>query len=76
MYVFVSQIPEVSAFRDVLTDKFVGVFDGPFLLGGVTVRKVYGCVQSLGYPPMPAELHAVVRSYCLRSVLYHASKDF
>ena len=63
MYVFVGQIPEVSSFRDVLADNFVGVLDGPFLPGGVTVRKVYGCLQSPGYPPVPAELHAVVRSY-------------
>ena len=63
MYVFVGQILEVSPFRDVLADKFVGVLDGPFLPGGVAVRKVYGCVQCRGYPPMPVELHAVVRSY-------------
>ena len=45
MYVSVGQIPEVSPFMDVLADKFVGVLDGLFLPGGVTVRKVYGCVQ-------------------------------
>ena len=63
MYVFVGQIPEVSAFRNVLADKFVGVFDGSFLPGGVTVGEINRGLQRIGYPPVTAELHAVVSSY-------------
>ena len=59
----VSKLPEVSPLRNVLPYQLVGVLDGPFLPGGVAVGEINRGLQRLGYPPVPAELHPVVRSY-------------
>ena len=63
MYELVSKLPEVSPLRNVLPYQLVGVLNGPFLPGGVAVGEINRRIQGLGYPPVPAELHPVVRSY-------------
>ena len=63
MDVVVAQLPEIGPFRDVLPDEFVGVLDRSLLPRGVAVGEVHGGLQRLGYLPVAAELHAVVRGY-------------
>jgi hypothetical protein len=52
---------EVSAFWDVLSDKFVGVLYSPFLPGSIRVGKEDGyTLEGLGQVGMAGELKAVV----------------
>ena len=52
---------EVSAFRDVLSDKFVGVFYSPFLPGSIRVGKEdRHTLEGLGQVGMAGELKTVV----------------
>ena len=57
----IRNVIEVSAFGDVLSDKFVGVFHSPFLPGCIRVGKEDGnTLEGLGQVGMAGELKTVV----------------
>lgn len=59
----VAEFPEVSPFGDILPYQLVHILYPAFLPRGITVGKVYRCLEGFRYFLMRAELEAIVSGY-------------